>query len=527
MSKAKKQWTDSYIRNLPIKDKAYNEMQNNLRLRIYPTGTKSWSFYKKDLSGLRTPQNLGTFPEVSLAQARKMATVQASNIYTKGHGIDTQTKGISYRDFIASEQYQATGRLRSSHKEIMKNLQSKVTGLPDAVQNLPIKAITHQHIESYIDKRLKAGTKKGTINKNLTNIRSVFRVAFDKSVVGKNIMSKVKQLQDDTAEEKLALTPDERKRLIDTAEDMTLPQAHKRKHMSIFIHLGLDTGLRGKELLSLKWRDFSNDNMVTVDNYIQGVQFKYQTPKILIAVNKDGDELSESQMIKQYKVDKRLLTVLRFYPSIDQTKDDHKNIKEFEKNLKKDGYKLKIDDRRKWYITVPADTAKSRKERVVGVRDRTMQILMTYLKELYKPGTKNKKGYVTYYWDDNCNPLYEEVGKEKGNVKGFTDIGYMQDRLLFPQSKLSATGKNKPNKPIKRVRGTFNTIRKYAGLPKAITPHTLRHHFCSDLAMQGINPIEIMRHAGHSDIKTTMRYVHAVQAKDFSGLDKADKRRSS
>jgi len=100
----------------------------------------------------------------------------------------------------------------------------------------------------------------------------------------------------------------------------------------------------------------------------------------------------------------------------------------------------------------------------------------------------------------------------------------MQDKLLFPQDKYAATAKKGS---IDDIRGAFKTIRDRAGLPKTITPHTLRHHFCSDLAYQGTSPFEIMRLADHKDIKTTMRYIHYVKKKDFSALDEADKKRGS
>lgn len=503
-------------------------MEDNLRIRVYPTGTKSWSFYKTDLSGRRTPQTLGNFPQVSFKQAKKMATVQEASVYTRGHGIETKAKGISYREFIEGNHYQSTGKLRASHKAIMNNLKSKVTGLPMSVQNRPIKAITTTDIENYIDKRLNEDrAKKGTINKNLTNIRSVFRTAFEKGFVDENIMKRIKQLPDDTKTEKLSLTEDERQRLIKTANDMTLPQAHKRAYMPIFIALGLDTGCRKAELLGLKWSDFSNDNLMTVDNVLQNVEYKnWQSTAKLIAVNRKGDELSEIEIKKQYNATDRMLMLYRFYPSIDQTPDDLKGISRLNKALKEDGYRLKVDDKRAWYVTIPADKAKGRTERKIGVQESTMQKIKDYLFGLYRSDIEVKEGYKVIMYDDNCNPVLEEEvkgkSKEEGGTKGYVDIGFMQDKLLFPQDKYSATA-NKGS--IEDIRGSFKTIRTHAGLPKSITPHTLRHHFCSDLAFQGINPFEIMRLADHKDIKTTMRYIHYAKQKDFSALDEADRKR--
>lgn len=40
------------------------------------------------------------------------------------------------------------------------------------------------------------------------------------------------------------------------------------------------------------------------------------------------------------------------------------------------------------------------------------------------------------------------------------------------------------------------------------SPHCLRHTFCSHLAMRGAPVRSIQELAGHSDLKTTQRYMH-------------------
>jgi hypothetical protein len=44
------------------------------------------------------------------------------------------------------------------------------------------------------------------------------------------------------------------------------------------------------------------------------------------------------------------------------------------------------------------------------------------------------------------------------------------------------------------------------------SPHSLRHTFCSHLAMRGAPTRAVQELAGHSDLKTTQRYMHLTPA---------------
>ena len=50
-------------------------------------------------------------------------------------------------------------------------------------------------------------------------------------------------------------------------------------------------------------------------------------------------------------------------------------------------------------------------------------------------------------------------------------------------------------------------------LPKVMTPHTLRHTFCTNLANAGMNPKALQYIMGHSNITMTLNYyAHATYA---------------
>ena len=57
------------------------------------------------------------------------------------------------------------------------------------------------------------------------------------------------------------------------------------------------------------------------------------------------------------------------------------------------------------------------------------------------------------------------------------------------------------------VRAAVGRATKRAGL-REIGWHTLRHTFCSHIAMRGVSAKAIQELAGHTDLKTTQRYMH-------------------
>ena len=62
-----------------------------------------------------------------------------------------------------------------------------------------------------------------------------------------------------------------------------------------------------------------------------------------------------------------------------------------------------------------------------------------------------------------------------------------------------------------------------AGITKDITPHTARHTFATNFAMDGGNPMVLQELLGHSDFKNTKVYVQIADKKKFEELDKMPK----
>jgi acetaldehyde dehydrogenase len=71
-----KKWTNSYIKSLPKKNKRYTQQQDNLIIRVQPSGNKSWFAY----GGRGKPIFLGSFHEMSLKEAKLKKIETETNI---------------------------------------------------------------------------------------------------------------------------------------------------------------------------------------------------------------------------------------------------------------------------------------------------------------------------------------------------------------------------------------------------------------------------------------------------------------
>lgn len=114
------------------------------------------------------------------------------------------------------------------------------------------------------------------------------------------------------------------------------------------------------------------------------------------------------------------------------------------------------------YITIRAETAKSRKQRVVPLNSK----IVGYLKKLID--------------------IAEDVGSEYVFLSSTT-----HDKVI-----------------TSTVKDRFLNLGKKAGLDKSSSVHKLRHTAITNMVKNGVNPLDVKSIAGHSDLKITMLYYH-------------------
>lgn len=465
------EFTESLIKSLLPEDKVYTQSERGLVMRVYPSGTKTWSYYKTAPDGTRKEHRLGNYPDISLKDARELSQTLAGEMIKKGMGIATNQKGVTFGEYMLSDKYLRWSRTnRPAHQSIMDNLKNVI---PTWIHRKQLKLFTNEDFEKFVEERLLGRgydkkVKASTINRNLNNIRSVFRHAYDNRELDENPMDRFSNLTETQPKEKLSLTNDERKRLVMMARDRTLPQAETRRHMELFIELGLSTGMRNGELVwdaknksrgnkptGLQWKHIKNDDMQTT-------------------------ELPFPTGNKLYQTVKNTVTEL----TIDNTKKASKlpvDIKYAEKG--------KI----RWYVDIPGTFTKNNKNRKVGIPDHLVERIREYLWE--REGELIKTKYKdTLMHDENMNVIRAD----------HTTAMNVFDEM--------------PIIPFKYVDTSFNNLCDMAGLSD-ITIHSMRHDFCTQLVKKGTDIYTVQRLAGHADIRTTMRYVHALERKDFEALE--------
>jgi site-specific recombinase XerD len=73
------------------------------------------------------------------------------------------------------------------------------------------------------------------------------------------------------------------------------------------------------------------------------------------------------------------------------------------------------------------------------------------------------------------------------------------------------------------VQWIIKTASKAAGIQKHVTSHVLRHTYATHLLEMGMDIMTLKEQLGHSDIRTTLVYLHIAQmgrGRAFNPLDK-------
>lgn len=112
-------------------------------------------------------------------------------------------------------------------------------------------------------------------------------------------------------------------------------------------------------------------------------------------------------------------------------------------------------------------------------------------------------------------------------IKKYLDRrGHDFEKALFVNTRT----KNQESRRLtpRSIQSAVSRYAKLAGIPLAVTPHTLRHSYATDLLLQGVDLRTVQEFLGHKNVATTQIYTHVTNSrlrdihKKFHGGNKLD-----
>ena len=274
-------WRQDTVDNFKPKEKSYKETENNLIVRIQPSGVKT---YYANVN--RRDKKIGDCSLIPLKEARKIK----DEMRLEGRkGIREESK-LTFKQFIETKDFLDWSKMkRDSHEKRIESLYQIVVPF---LGEIKLRNIDIQVINRYINHRgSKDEVANSTIERNLTDIRAVLRCAFDYKYI--NELIKIPPMKVDKGKEPRILSDDEIKRLRKVLRDNEgLSEYHikLRKHMPLLVDIALLTGARKSEILNLTWEDLLGNE--TTWKEIKTIPLQEET---------DEEDDSLEELKEQYK----------------------------------------------------------------------------------------------------------------------------------------------------------------------------------------------------------------------------------
>ena len=252
-------------------------------LRVRPSGAKVWAFRYRNAQGGQRRVVLGKFPGVTVDEARQLAIQVAGDV---ARGTDVQAKRRAarldgerakkntLRLFIASK-YEpwATTHLRSASFQVARIRCDFADWL-----DKPLTDLNTWLIEGWRKRRLEAGNKPTTINRNLQRLQATLSKAVAWKVIERHPFAGIKPLKTDRSGRVRYLATDEEARLRQTMLELETERRKARErfnawkevrgrellpsrteeyvsHIRPIVLVAMNTGLRRGELFNLRWSD--------------------------------------------------------------------------------------------------------------------------------------------------------------------------------------------------------------------------------------------------------------------------------
>jgi integrase len=216
-------------------------------IRVSKSGRKTWFFYYR-FKGAKRRYTFGTYPILSLAEARDMAKIALHQVAT---GIDPSAEkqadreAETFKEFSELYMIRHAKQKKRSWKEDQRNLDKDI--LPEW-KNLKAKDITRKHVS-----QLLAGIKNRGVkvhdNKIFALIRKMFNFGIEQGILtpNSNPCQGMARPSEETSRDR-NLAPDELKAVWAAVE-------LQRPIIQVYFILGMLLAQRGVEIRTMEWSE--------------------------------------------------------------------------------------------------------------------------------------------------------------------------------------------------------------------------------------------------------------------------------
>ena len=238
-------WTQATVDNLkPYKGRSRFTQENNLAVKIEPTGRKSYYCFIN-----RRHVFLGYCSDLTLKQAKKLKTQH----YADKHMGKTELTKLTFAQFVNSSDFIDWSKgNRKTHVERMSAMKSTILPI---LGKYKLKDMGEVEFTRYKNKRL-ASVSESTINREINDISAVMSQAFKQKLI--RIQPKIEKFKLDKGKEKRVLSKADINALRKSARSTKGLRPHQikqKEHIPYIIDIALFCGLRLGELLQLRWGD--------------------------------------------------------------------------------------------------------------------------------------------------------------------------------------------------------------------------------------------------------------------------------